>query len=105
MREDALKALLSADETAAAPVRDIGFVIAVMEKVERRRFVEGVLVWVLGGAAVTLLLALIMPYVTPALVQLGNDIVPAVFILAALGMVAMGWTYLRPVLRDYGISV
>ena len=103
MSVDALKDLLCDD--APAPARDIGFVIAVMEKIERRRVVEGVLWWVFGAGLVTVVLALVMPYVTPVLVRFGQEIVPAVVILAALGMIGTGWTYLRPVLRDYGISV
>lgn len=109
MSEDALKALLQADAPAqkpgVPPARDIGFVIAVMEKVERRRLFESLAWWVSAGAAVTVLLGLVMPYITPALVDLGREVVPAVAVLAILAMIAVGVYYLRPALRDFGIRI
>ncbi|EGF90313.1 hypothetical protein ABI_33310 [Asticcacaulis biprosthecium C19] len=109
MSEDALKALLQAEVPAQVPgmppVRDIAFVIAVMEKVERRRFVENLAWWLCGGCAVTLVMGLIMPYVTPAIITLGGALVPVVIILSVVGMIALGAWYLRPALRDFGIQI
>lgn len=105
MSEDALKALLAEAEPALPPARDLHFVISVMERVERRRLFEN-LAWCLAiGLFGIALLAVVMPYITPALIQLGQDIVPAVAALAVLAMVGIGAWYLRPVLRDYGIPV
>ncbi|ESQ91714.1 hypothetical protein ABAC460_05080 [Asticcacaulis sp. AC460] len=105
MSEDALKALLQADAPAFPPVRDIGFVIAVMEKVERRRLFENLAWWVCAGCAVIVVMALVMPFLTPALISLGDALVPAVVILSVIGMVAVGVWYLRPALRDFGIRI
>jgi hypothetical protein len=105
MSEDALKALFQADTPVTPPARDIGFVIAVMEKVERRRLFENLAWWVFGGTAVTVILGLVMPYITPALIMLGDALVPAIIMLSLAGMVAIGAWYLRPALRDFGIRI
>lgn len=109
MSEDALKALFAAEDAQitppSQPARDVGFVITVMEKIERRRLIENLGWWLTGGVVAIAVLFVIMPYVTPVLVQFGQDVVPAVITLAVLGMIAVGWQYLAPALRDFGIPV
>ncbi|ESQ76369.1 hypothetical protein [Asticcacaulis sp. AC402] len=105
MSEDALKALLQADASAQPPARDIGFVIAVMQKVERRRFLDNLAWWISGAAAVIAVMGVVMPYLAPAFITLGDALLPAVIILSVAGMVAVGVWYLRPALRDFGIRI
>ena len=104
MSDDALKALLMTDEPAP-PARDIAFTLEVMNRVARRRLIEGVIVLVLGVAAVSALLYLIMPYVTPEIARLGAPLLPAVGILAALAVIAFSWEQIKPSLRQYGLPV
>lgn len=104
MSDDALKALLTADEPAPSPARDLAFTLDVMDRVARRRLIEGV-VWLVAGAiAVSALLYLVMPYITPLLPQLAAPLLPAVGILAAIGIVAFTWDQMVPALRRYGIE-
>ncbi len=98
MSDDALKALLTADDPAP-PARDLAFTLDVMAKVDRRRLIDGVVTLVLCVIAVSALLYLVMPYVTPALVRLSVPLLPAVGILAALGVIAVCWEQMRPALR------
>ena len=105
MSDDALKALLTADEPAPSPARDLAFTLEVMDRVARRRLVEGVIMLVAGALAVSGLLYVIMPHITPALPQLAAPLLPAVGILAAIGIVAFTWDQIRPVLRQYGINL
>ena len=104
MSDDALKALLIDDEPAPSPARDLAFTLAVMERVARQRLVEGVVVLVAGAIAVSALLYLVMPYITPALPHLAAPLLPAVGILAAIGIMAFTWDQMRPALRRYGIG-
>jgi len=104
MSDDALKALLTADDPAP-PARDFAFTLEVMAKVERRRMIEGVVTLVLCVIAVSALLYLVMPYVTPALVHLSAPLLPAVGILAAIAVCAVCWEQMRPVLRQYGLRI
>ncbi len=103
MSDDALKALLTADEPAPSPARNLAFTLDVMDRVARRRLIEGVVVLVAGAVAVSALLYLVMPYITPALPHLAAPLLPAVGILAAIGIVAFTWDQLTPVLRRYGL--
>jgi hypothetical protein len=100
MSDDALKTLLMAED-AAPPARDFAFTLEVMNRVARRRLIEGVTTLVLGAVAVSALLYLIMPYMTPAIAQLAPPLLPAVGILAALGIVAFTWDQMRPALERY----
>jgi len=103
MSDDALKTLLMADEPAPAPAQDMAFTLEVMDRVARRRLIEGALVLVAGAVVVSALLYLVMPVITPALSQLSAPLLPAVGILAALFMLAFAWDQMRPALRQYGI--
>ena len=105
MSDDALKALLMADEPAPSPAQDLAFTLEVMERVARRRLIEGAVVVVAIAIAVSALLYLVMPYVTPLLPQLAAPLLPAVGILAALAIVAFTWDQMLPALRRYGIGI
>ncbi len=104
MSDDALKALLLADEPAA-PKSDLVFTLEVMNQVARRRLVEGVFMLVAGAIAVSALLYLVMPVLTPALLQLAAPLLPAVGILASLAILAFSWEQVRPALRQYGLNI
>jgi len=104
MSDDALKALLVADEPAP-PAHDFAFMVEVMDKVARRKLAEGVITLVLGVVAVTALLYFVMPYITPAITRLAAPLLPAVGILAALAVIAFTWEQMRPALRQYGLKV
>jgi hypothetical protein len=108
MSDDALKALLMADDPAMRSdmaARDIAFTLEVMDRVARRRLVEGVATLMLGVIAVSALLYLVMPYVTPEIARLGMPLLPVVGILAALGVIAFTWEQMKPSLRQYGLPV
>ena len=104
MSDDALKALLTGDQPAP-PAQDFAFTLEVMDRLARRRLVEGVVTLVLGVVAVSALLYLVMPYVTPAIERLAVPLLPVVGILAAIGVVAFTWEQMRPALRQYGLRV
>jgi hypothetical protein len=104
MSDDALKALLLADEPAP-PAQDLAFTLEVMDRLARRRLAEGVATLVLGVAAISALLYLVMPYLTPAILHLAAPLLPAVGILAALAVIAFAWEQIRPALREYGFGV
>ncbi len=100
MSDDALKTLLMADEPAPV-AQDLAFTLDVMNRIARRRLIEGVITLVLGAVAVSALLYLIMPYVTPAIAQLAAPLLPVVGILAALGVIAFTWDQMQPALRRF----
>ncbi len=94
MTHDALKDLLNAAPTVKVPADDLTFRLDVMAKVERKRFQDSV-VWLVAGALVLgIVLALVMPYVTPALAQLGQMLWPAAVILSlvAAGLIGLELT-------------
>ncbi len=85
MTQDALKDLLNAAPSAQVPAHDLAFSIEVMAKVERKRLMENVL-WTLAAAVFAcLVLALVMPYLTPALGLLGEALLPAAVLLSLVG--------------------
>ena len=88
------------NDAPALPARDLGFTIAVMKRVEQRRLIEG-LVWLAAGmTALTALLFVIMPYVTPVLTALGQSIWPLVIILTVAGFSLIGFEQTR---RAFGL--
>ncbi len=87
--------MLMNDTPAAPPARDIGFVVEVMQRVEQRRLATGLALLVLGTAALTALLFLIMPHVTPALTTLGQSIWPLVIIVTVAGFSLVGFEQAR----------
>ncbi|ESQ84527.1 hypothetical protein AEAC466_09245 [Asticcacaulis sp. AC466] len=105
MSEDALKALLMADEPATPLARDLSFTIEVMQKVERRRLIENIALCTGACAALAVLLYIVMPHVTPGLITLGQAATPAVIMLACLAMAAFGLYQIRPALREFGIRL
>ncbi len=104
MSDDALKALLMAEDPTP-PARDIAFTLEVMSRMARRRLIEGVVTLILGVIAISALLDLIMPYVTPEIARLGAPLLPAIGILAGLGVIAFTWEQMKPALRQYGLGV
>jgi hypothetical protein len=100
MTIDPLKAMLIAAEPPAPPARDLGFAIAVMKRVEQRRLIEG-LVWLMAGmTALTALLFVIMPYVTPVLTALAQSVWPFVVIITVAGFSLIGF---EPARRAFGL--
>lgn len=104
MTDDALKALLNAD-VPAPPVQDIGFAVEVMNRVAKRRLIEGLITLTLWVVAISAVLYLTMPYVTPVLIHLSLPLLPVFGLLTALAFVAIGWEQLRPALQQYGLQV
>jgi len=88
-RNEQMTALLAADAPAA---RDFAFQLGVMAKIEQRRFRRGVMLNVALTAAVTLLLALMMPGLEPVARQAVSGLGPGVT-LALLSAVcfALPW--------------
>ncbi|MFT4075363.1 MAG: hypothetical protein QM647_07495 [Asticcacaulis sp.] len=73
-----------AAEPPAPPARDLGFVVAVMKRIEQRRLMEN-LSWLFTvTVAGTALLFLVMPYITPALTTIGHSLWPEVIAAAAV---------------------
>ncbi len=103
MTDDALKALLTAD--APPPAQDIGFSVEVMKHIARRRLIDGVITLTLWVVAISAVLFLTMPYVTPAIIRLATPLLPVVGLLTAFGFIALGWEHLRPALRQYGLRI
>lgn len=100
MTTDPLKAMLMNAELPAPPVRDLSFTVAVMKRVEQRRLIEG-LVWLVAGmTALTALLFVIMPYVTPVLTALGQSIWPFVVVITVAGFSLIGFEQTR---RAFGL--
>ncbi|MEI9902809.1 MAG: hypothetical protein WDN06_01625 [Asticcacaulis sp.] len=93
-QKDLLKDLLNAAPAAHVPARDLAFNVDVMAKVERKRLMESVLWIVAGTLAACLLLAIVMPYVTPAVATLGKALLPAAIIisLVAAGLIGLDQT-------------
>jgi hypothetical protein len=94
-RNEKMAAMLAAD----VPARDLAFEIAVLARIEQRRFVRGVALNLAMAAGVALLLALVMPQLdlgldgwSDALTALaGNTLVMLTLLIAA----AAAWYY-RP---------
>jgi len=99
MTTDPLKAMLMTAESAP-PARDLGFTIAVMKRVEQRRLYQNLGWLVLGTTALTALLFLIMPHLTPALTALGQSIWPLAIILTVAGFSLIGFEQAR---RAFGL--
>ena len=87
--------MLMNDAAALPPARDIGFVVDVMKRVEQRRLYQNLTWLVLGTAAVTAVLFLVMPYVTPALTTLGQSVWPLVIIVTVAGFSLTGFEQAR----------
>jgi len=102
---DALQALLAEDPVASAPATDLSFTLAVMAKVERRRLQENLITLAIICVATGILLAIVMPFVTPFVVALGQAVLPAVAILIALTMLYFGFEQMRPGIRAMGFDV
>lgn len=104
---DPLKDLLLADEEmrVAAPARDIAFTVEVMARIERQQLRESLVLIGVLFVAVSAILAIVMPYITPVLVNAGQALVPAVLVLSALGALAIGVQWMRPGLRMMGLPV
>ncbi len=88
-------------EPPAPSARDLGFVIAVMKRVEQRRLYQNLAWLVIGTAALTALLFLIMPHLTPALTALGQSIWPLVVIMTVAGFSLIGFEQAR---RAFGLK-
>jgi hypothetical protein len=100
MTTDLLKAMLTEAAPPAPLARDLGFVVAVMKRVEQRRLYQNLAWLVLGMTALTALLFLIMPYVTPVLTALGQSIWPPVIILTVASFSFIGFEQTR---RAFGL--
>ena len=99
MTHDPLKDLLNAAPAAKVPADDLAFRVEVMAKVERKRFQESV-AWLIGAALVVgVVLALVMPYITPALATLGAALWPAAVILSLVGAGLLGLDQMRRYVR------
>lgn len=104
MSNDLLKDLL-ADDVACVPARDYGFELEVMARVERRRFQEHLLVLGVVGVAACAILAIVMPHITPALVGLGQDLMPLAFVMTIGAVLFAGFQQMRPAIRAMGLPV
>jgi len=102
---DALKALLTDDEAVMVPARDFSFELEVMAKVERRRFQEQLGVLSVIFVVACAMLAIVMPHLTPALISLGQDIVPAAFAATTAAVLLLGFQQMRPGMRAMGLPV
>ncbi len=102
---DALRDLLADDEAAMVPARDFGFELEVMAKVERRRFQEQLAALGVICIAACAMLAIVMPHLTPALIGLGQDILPAAFAVTTAAVLLFGLQQMRPGLRAMGIPI
>jgi len=107
MSSDALKDLLLADEETSivVPERDFAFTVEVMARIERQQLRENLVLIGVLFVAVSAILAIVMPYVTPVLISAGQALVPAVLVLSALGALAIGVQWVRPGLRMMGLPV
>ncbi len=100
---DALRSLLAEDPVTTAPVSDLGFTIAVMARVERRRLQENLITLAIGCVAMGILLAIVMPFVAPHIVVLGQALAPAAAAVVALAMLYFGFQQMRPGMRAVGL--
>ena len=86
-RNEAIAGLLAADAPAA---RDMAFQLAVMAKIEQRRYRRGLVLNIALTVAVTLLLALVMPGLEPVLWQavsgIGAGLTATLVIAASLAL-------------------
>lgn len=105
--KDPLRDLLLADEetSVTVPARDLAFTVEVMARIERQRLRESLVLIGLLFVAVSAVLAVVMPYVTPVLVSAGQELVPVVLVLSALAALAIGVQWMRPGLRMMGLPV
>ena len=104
---DPLKALLLADEETSVivPQRDLAFTVEVMARIERQQLRENLVLIGVLFVAVSAILAIVMPYVTPLIVDAGQALIPAVLVLSALGAMAIAVQWMRPGLRMMGLPV
>jgi hypothetical protein len=102
---DALRDLLAEDAGALVPARDFSFELEVMAKVERRRFQEQLVILGVIGVAACAMLAIVMPHLTPALIGLGQDILPAAFAVTTAAVLLFGFQQMRPGMRAMGIPI
>ena len=83
-RNEIVARMLAAD----APARDFAFQLAVMAKIEQRRYRRGMILNIALTVAVTLLLALLMPGLEPVLWQavsgIGAGLTAALIVSASL---------------------
>jgi ferric-dicitrate binding protein FerR (iron transport regulator) len=90
LRNNGIAALVAADAPAA---RDLAFEMAVLLRIERRRYRRGIAAIFAMGAAAMLVLAVVMPALTPvaahAATGLGNWALAAA--LLALSLPLQGW--------------
>lgn len=105
MSHDPLKDLLASDADAFVPARDYSFELDVLAKVERRRFQERLIVLAVLGMAACLILAIVMPHLTPAFISFGQDILPVAFAMTAVGVLIFGYQQMRPGMRAMGLPV
>ncbi len=96
MTNDPLKDLLMEAAPPAPPAFDMAFSLDVMKKVERRRLFDGLAMLTAIIAIVTMILFIVMPYITPAIVRLGEVIAPAVAVLTVL---ALSFIYMEQIRR------
>ncbi|MGA9659793.1 MAG: hypothetical protein WBQ60_11950 [Asticcacaulis sp.] len=100
MTHDALKSILIETLPPAPQAQDMRFVVSVMEKIERRRFLRNLTQFTAIMAGITALLFLIMPYLTPALFEVGRSIWP-VLALAGFALLSLiGFEQTRRLFRD-----
>ncbi len=99
MSDDPLKAMLMAGDVSAPPAQDFAFTLEVMKRVERRRLMEGLGWLALAFVALTALLALVMPYLTPAVLAFGQSLWPAVVLVIAVGVLLAGLDQARVFFR------
>ncbi len=88
-KNDPLKDLLNAT-AAQAPATDLAFTLEVMTRVERKRLLDSVAWIVCATVAACLVLAIVMPYVTPALAILGKALLPAAILVGLVGAGLIG---------------
>jgi hypothetical protein len=94
MRNAKMAAMLAADAPAA---RDLAFQIAVIAKIEQRRFRRGIALHAGLAAGLALLLGLVMPALEPVLQQAaaGFDSAPVIAVLVAASMALPWWATRR----------
>ncbi len=82
-----MAAMLAADVPAA---RDMAFQLAVMAKIEQRRYQRGLIINLALTAALALLLALVMPGLEPVLREtvsgMGSAVLAAMLIIASMAL-------------------
>ncbi len=98
MTRDPLKEMFDA-EPVAAPARDLSFVLDVMTRVEQRRLYQGLARILGGGILASVLLYLIAPYLTPALLALSGPTFTALVAVSVVGLGLVGLDQARRVIR------